>query len=92
MKKIFRAIYNLFFTASTAFIVSGCGGSGGGGSMSGSVSGGIGGGTGTGDIINATVNTPIVHNPEPSTLLLFGSALLGMAVYAKAKYIKGKKR
>ena len=28
---------------------------------------------------------PPVHNPEPSSMLLFGSGLLGMAVYAKTR-------
>lgn len=28
---------------------------------------------------------PPVHHPEPSSMLLFGSGLLGMAVYAKTR-------
>ena len=74
-------------------LVAGCGGSGGGGSLSKL--------SDAGDTIDEFVDPgdgggddPIVPvaNPEPSSMMLLGSGLLGMAVYAKTRLkFKNKK-
>ena len=84
MNKIASKIYNLYLLIFAALVLSGCsgGGSGAFGALGDAIGGAIGGGggdTGGGGIVS-------VHSPEPSSLLLMGSGLLGMAIYAKAKF------
>jgi hypothetical protein len=92
---IYKKIFSLFFLVSLVLVLAGCGsGSGGGGGLLGflgdafnggsvSDSGAIGGG--------GTTALATVHNPEPSSLILLASGLVGMGVYAKAK-LKRKNR
>ena len=98
-------ICGVIFLVSAAALIAGCNG-GGSGSSSSSGSSGYTSYTdsGSNDTTNllaysedtgsdAGVSTELatVHNPEPSSLLLFGSGLMGMAVYARSK-LRGKRR
>jgi len=98
-------IYGVMFLVSASALIAGCNGGGSGSSSGTSGSSGYyasytdGGNNDPG--INdpgqgaGTETTPTelatVHNPEPSSLLLLGSGLMGLAVYAKSK-LRGKRR
>ena len=90
MKEIVAKIYNITFVFLAGLVMSGCGGSGGGGSL-GFLGDTFGGGSGSGDFASGGSTIVTYSNPEPSSLILLGSGLIGMAIYAKAKLkSKGK--
>lgn len=89
MKKLRNKIYNLLTLSFTLLLISGCGGGGSGGGSLGFLSGGGGDGGGTVVASSGSDAGAPIHNPEPSTLILLGSGLIGMAIYARAR-LKGR--
>jgi len=96
MNKLINKIYNLSFLTFATLIISGCGGGRGGGSLGflGDVAGGIGGSlgggsTGGGSFAGGSSSLASIHSPEPSSIILLTSGLIGMAIYARAR-LKGK--
>jgi hypothetical protein len=80
--KVLNRIYELFLFFFVAITLAGCRGGGGGGGLFGSSGGG--GSLGS-NLSGGGGDLGGVANPEPSTLLLLTSGLIGMAVYAKVR-------
>ena len=86
-------LYNIFLLSCVILILTGCRGGGSSGSSGGSF-GGSGFSSGVSDIGgsgSAGSSTSPIVNPEPSSLLLLTSGLIGMAIYAKTR-LKSKNK
>jgi len=88
LKNKIKKVSKLLCFYVTTLVIAGCNGGGGGGSLG--FLGNLGGsssGAGSSGIGDTTLAT--YHNPEPSSILLLTSGLIGMAIYAKAR-LRGK--
>jgi hypothetical protein len=89
MKKVINRIYGFCCLSITTLLVSGCLGGGssstGGSSIAEFLPSGGGGGTPTLPTGGGETTVPFVHNPEPSSILLLSSGLIGIAIYMNAK-------
>lgn len=79
-----KKLYNIFLLSFAVLILAGCRSGGGGGGSLGSFSGDAGSSVGGGGGSSSS-SMPLAHTPEPSSILLLTSGLIGMAVYAKAR-------
>ncbi len=96
-KELQRRIVSVCFIFFAAFMLSGCMGGGGGGGGSSSSVGGVDTisldsgipdlGSGRGDGLSADSGSTVVavHHPEPSSIILLGSGLLGMLIAKRKK-------
>lgn len=90
-KELARKINNIFLFVFTTLIISGCNSGGGGGPLAfltEAMGGSSGASVGTGGSVSGAggvSSLALVQQPEPSSLLLLSSGLIGMAIYVKAK-------
>lgn len=94
-----KKIYSLFLLSLSTLFFAGCGSNGGGGGILGGILGSSAGSSSVGgsSIVGSSfagsgaAALPVVVNPEPSTIVLFASGLIGIAVYANARFKRSKK-